>query len=103
MKGGCTTIILKDLKIFILILFLRNLTIFYLLTEYLATSGIEPDLTAHEAVVTTFTPYRLNGLYLLTLSVKHYTNKETRTLKGLLPLLLKRRLFTKFQHVRGEK
>jgi hypothetical protein len=28
------------------------------------------------------------------------TNKETRTLKELLPLLLKRRLFTKFQHVR---
>ena len=32
--------------------------------------------------------------------MKHNTNKETRTLKGLLPLLLKRRLFTKFQHVR---
>ena len=28
---------------------------------FLATSGIEPDLTAHEAIVTTFTPYRLKG------------------------------------------
>ena len=28
------------------------------------------------------------------------TNKETRTLKESLPLLLKKRLFTKFQHVR---
>ena len=64
---------------------------------FLATSGIEPDLTAHEAIVTTFTPYRFEDF---TLSVKHNTNKETRTLKGLLPLLLKRRLFTKFQHVR---
>ena len=27
----------------------------------LATSGIEPDLIAHEAIVTTFTPYRLKG------------------------------------------
>ena len=75
MKGGCTTFILKNP----------------------ATSGIEPDLTAHEAIVTTFTPYRFEDF---TLSVKHNTNKETRTLKGLLPLLLKRRLFTKFQHVR---
>ena len=80
MKGGCTTIILKDLKIFIFILFLRNLTIFYLLTEYLATSGIEPVLIAHEAIVTTTTPYRLkvkNLINFLTLSGKHNTNKET--------------------------
>ena len=44
--------------------------------------------------MTTITPYRFGTLYLL------ITNKETRTLKGLVPLLLKRRLFTKFQHVR---
>ena len=31
------------------------------------------------------------------------TNKETRTLKESLPLLLKKRLFTKFQHVRFYK
>ena len=31
-----------------------------------------------------------------TLSLKQITNKETWTLKGLLPLLLKRRLFTNF-------
>ena len=59
-----------------------------------ATSGFEPDLTAHEAIVTTITPYRFGTLYFIN------TNKETRTLKGLFPLLLKRRLFTKFQHVR---
>ena len=29
--------------------------------SFLATSGIEPDLTAHEAIVTTFTLYRLEG------------------------------------------
>ena len=56
----------------------------------LATSGIEPDLIAHEAIVTTITPYRFGTLYLIN------TNKETRTLKGLFPLLLKRRLFTNF-------
>ena len=55
-----------------------------------ATSGFEPDLTAHEAIVTTITPYRFGTLYLIN------TNKETRTLKGLFPLLLKRRLFTNF-------
>ena len=30
----------------------------------IATSGIEPDLTAHEAIVTTFTPYRFGTLFL---------------------------------------
>ena len=59
----------------------------------MAKSGIEPNLIDHESIVLSITLSRLS----LTLSLKpNYTNKETRTLKELLPLLLKRRLFTNF-------
>lgn len=49
--------------------------------------------------------YNIYFYIILYYIIEHYlwnrtTNKETRTLKELLPLLLKRRLFTKFQHVR---
>ena len=41
-----------------------------------------------------------NQYNTIVVTIYYLTNKETRTLKESLPLLLKRRLFTKFQHVR---
>ena len=38
-------------------MYLIKVSIFIIL-RIVATPGIEPDLTAHEAIVQTFTPYR---------------------------------------------
>ena len=55
---------------------LDRIKVFFVL---LATPGFEPKLAAHEAAVTTITPYRLINLILKLNFIKHYRCNNIRT------------------------